>query len=134
MATSVIPCTNMAISESYQEVNNFAVVNCTGTVSGSLTYIRTKGGLITVSGRVRISSFVRTGSNPGVSFTLPECVTTPTVTHSFKIGFRGESPMETIALQKTKGSRAVTLITHESYSNAANGTLTLVIPNTSVIV
>ncbi len=45
--------------------------NCTGTISGSLyagfNLDRTR---MSLQGRIRITNFVRTGSNPGVNATL----------------------------------------------------------------
>lgn len=102
--------------------------NCTGTIShNQITFYTTKSGLLYVSGRVNINSFTRTGGNPGVVIALPNNVPTPTLSITYQAGIRAQEPREAAQLAFTANSRNVYITTTESFANAANGTLTLVV-------
>ena len=100
--------------------------NCTGTVATNFLqlYQSESGGACTICGRIAITSFVRSGANPGVNLTLPSAIPTPTKTTVFYVGFRAENPRENVQLNLTANSRTILLFTTETYQNAQNGTLT----------
>ena len=105
-----------------------SLYGCTGTISHNQIYFtKLQSGLWFVQGRVNINSFVRTASNPGVVITMPAIVPTPTKSNTFIVGFRGQSPRESVNLTLSNGSRDATFITTESFANAANGTLTFIV-------
>lgn len=107
-----------------------SLVNCTGTISGQFYLsVSSNHKFIQVYGRVRIKSFVRTSNNPGVYVTLPF---TPSAGRGVPIGYRGESPVEQVNFTITANSTRAILNTTETYTNAANGTLTLMVPYTIV--
>lgn len=100
--------------------------NCTGTITGNIAHALSEDGkTLLMYGRIRITSFVRTGNNPGIRGNISKSFFKTT---GLPIGFRGESPVEQITINLTQNSSLIALITTESYSNAANGTLTLMIP------
>ena len=105
-----------------------SLYNCTGTVSHNQIYFKKlQSGLWFVEGRVNINNYVRTGSNPGVTITLPSTVPTPTKGGGFAVGFRAQSPREYLVLGIAAGSRDINITTTESFTNAANGTLTFIV-------
>ena len=107
-------------------LSNMTLYNCTGTITGTIVYaLSGDGKTLLMYGRIRITNFVRTGNNPGIRGNLSKSFFKTT---NFPIGFRGESPVEQITLNLSQNSSLISLITTESYSNAANGTLTLMIP------
>ena len=104
--------------------------NCTGTIANNL-YIRNKGDVFFLNGRIAITNFARKGSNPGVQFKLNNKKPTKEIVHY--PGFRAESPREACFFNwYTDGY--VRLRTSESYTNASGSTLTLIIPSLFVCV
>lgn len=109
-------------------ISSPTLYNCTGTISHNQLYIiKSKGGELYIQGRLNINSFTRTGANPGISFTLPSSVTTPTASSYYYVGFRAQSPREAVAINFSTNSTTATLTTTESYANASNGTLTFIV-------
>ena len=100
--------------------------NCSGTINGSFSYrIRSDNKAILIGGRVYISSYSRTGSNPGVTFS--DIGVTSSL--GFAVGYRGESPTETVNLSFSNHR----INTNETFSNATGTRLTLMIPETMII-
>ncbi len=114
------------IYNSYTEITTGTLKNCTGTLNMffSMSVTQDKK-MLFIFGRARITNFVRTSSNPGINFTLPF---TPIRTTGPNTGYRAENPAEFAHLNISANSTVASLETTESYSNAASGTLTLVIP------
>lgn len=113
----------------YLTVNSFTHLNCTGTPSGTLYFKATNNGRwVYVAGRVNIPDYARTSGNPGISFTLPNGVPTPTGTGSIPVGINSIFPREMLNLATTAGSRTVTITTTESYSNMTGSVLTYILP------
>ena len=114
-------------------VTSFNLLKCTGTITGSLhAGFNSDKTRMSLQGRIRITNFVRTGGNPGITVTLATQLNKTQNGHL--IGFRGQSPVENIIMSTTKGSNVIQLTTTESYSNAVNGTLTLMIPITTIYI
>lgn len=114
------------VSNGYGTVKS--LINCTGTVNYNQAAFWLLGdGSIMVVGRLNITNFVRTGANPGVKITLPDFIPTPTRTVTVSVGFRSQNVQELSNLSITENSRDVNLITTESFTNAQNGTLTLMV-------
>lgn len=109
-------------------VNSFTAFNCTGTPSGTLYFKATNNGRwVYASGRVNIPNYTRTGGNPGISFTLPDGVPTPTSTGSTPVGINSIFPRETLILGTTAGSRTARITTTESYGNMTGSVLTYIL-------
>lgn len=108
------------------DITSIATYNCTGSASNSL-YMKPSEDkkILLISGRVRITNFVRTSGNPGVSFKLPF---TPIETRNLDIGFCAEKPNQLVTLRLTKNSTTGYLTVTETYANATNGTLSFTIP------
>lgn len=100
--------------------------NCGGTINGTFTYrIRSDNKAMSIQGRVYISSFSRSGANPGVTFA--DIGITSSVGHA--IGFRGESPSETVNISFS--NRRIN--TNETFTNASGTRLTLMVPETIIL-
>ena len=113
------------VSNGYGTVKS--LINCTGTVNYNQAAFWLLGdGSIMVVGRLNITNFVRTGANPGVKITLPDFIPTPTRGGTVSIGFRAQSVQELTNLTTTENSKDVNIFTTESFNNAQNGTLTLI--------
>lgn len=97
--------------------------NCTGTVANNL-YIRNKGDVFFLNGRIAITNFARKGSNPGVQFKLNDKKPTKEIVHYS--GIRAESPRE-VCFFNWYTDGYVRLRTSESYTNATGTTLTLIV-------
>ena len=98
--------------------------NCNGTINGSFSYrIRSDNKAIVISGRVYITSFSRTGANPGFTFAD---IGIPTTAGNHMIGYRGESPIESLNINF--GARTIT--TNETFSNCSGSRLTFMVPET----
>lgn len=97
--------------------------NCTGTINGSISYrIRNDNKMMMISGgRVYISSFSRTSSNPGFTFSSSD--TSLPSSGSYLIGYRGESPLEPINLNFS----GKTITTNQTFSNCSGSRLTFII-------
>ena len=109
-------------------VNSFTAFNCTGTPSGTLYFKATNNGRwVYASGRVNIPNYARTGGNPGISFTLPDGVPTPTSTSSTPVGINSIFPREMLTLGTTAGSRTARITTTESYGNMTGSVLTYIL-------
>lgn len=104
--------------------------NCTGTLANNL-YIRNKGDVFFLNGRIAITNFARKGTNPGVQFKLNDKKPTKEIVHY--PGFRAESPRE-VCFFNWYTDGYVRLRTSESYTNASGSTLTLIIPSLFVCV
>ena len=105
-------------------------INCTGTVShNQIFFMKLASGIWCIQGRLNINSYTRSGANPGVTIALPSNVPTPTQTRTFICGFRSQSAREGVVLGLSANSRNATLTTHESFTNASNGTLTFIVNN-----
>lgn len=110
------------------DTGTLTLKNCTGTISHNQIYFtKLASGLWFINGRLNINSFTRSGTNPGVDIALPSSVPTPTKAQNFICGFRSQSPREGVVFGLNANSRTATLITHESFTNAANGTLTFIV-------
>lgn len=105
-----------------------SLINCTGTAGGAMYAQILFGRFFILTGRLYVTSFVRSGVNPGFNITLPSTIPTPLTTFTESYGYRGENAREQVIFHFTAGSRAVKVTTSESFANAANGTLTLVVP------
>lgn len=109
-------------------VGTSALYHCTGTISHDQIYfIQLGNGLWFITGRVNINSFTRTDVNPGVNVTLPSTAPTPTRGFNIPCGYRAQNNREQTNLSIEAGSRVMRLSTTESYQNAQNGTLTLIV-------
>ena len=106
---------------------NLTNINLTGTVGNGMVIGQLNNGTFFVYGRIGVLNFVRTGANPGFSFTLPDFVPTPTSTIGFVIGFRAENPRESIGFTVVANSRTATVTSNETYENCTNGTLTFML-------
>ena len=104
--------------------------NCTGTLANNL-YIRNKGDVFFLNGRIAITNFARKGSNPGVQFKLNNKKPTKEIVHY--PGFRAESPRE-VCFFNWYTDGYIRLRTSESYTNASGSTLTLIIPSLFVCI
>lgn len=94
---------------------------CNGTINGYIDYKIDKARKsVWLTGRVYISSFSRTGANPGVI--LPNIGIS--MTSDAAVGYRGESPVELVMFNAESGR----LSTLESFSNASGTRLTLMVP------
>ena len=100
--------------------------NCSGTINGGFSYrIRSDNKAIKIGGRVYISSFSRTGANPGVTFADIGV----TSSQGYPVGYRGESPAETVNLSFVNHR----INTNETFTNASGTRLTLMIPDTIIL-
>lgn len=117
--------------------SNLRLYNCTGTITGGLWYFRSEDDTsrnLIVSGRIRITNFVRTGANPGIEGALP-IVPTQIASMALSVGYRAENVAELANLQFIPNSTPnFRLSTTETYQNAQNGTLTLIVPHTLIYV
>lgn len=108
---------------SIAQVLSASLYNCTGTITGSISFRYTQDHKYAcIWGRIRITNFSRTGSNPGVTLALPFHADA-----TYMVGYRGESPIEIVSINLISG----TLTTTESYSNATGNVLTLCCPITT---
>lgn len=99
--------------------------NCTGTINGSFYYsLRNDNKAMMISGRVYISNFSRTGANPG--FTFANATGFPS-SGSYSIGFRGESPIESVGMNFS----SKTITSNETFSNCSGTRLTFMVPITT---
>lgn len=102
--------------------------NCTGTITNGLNVLQ-KGKMVCISGRIAITGYARTGSNPGVQFTYSSWNPSQNI---YRVsGFRAESPRECVDFAFTT-TGLVTIRTRETYTNASGSTLTFEIPPTFV--
>lgn len=101
--------------------------NCTGDITASQTRMScsVNSRLVQICGRIIISNFVRTSSNPGVYIDLPFL---SNETLSFCCGHRIGTDREVVMVNVNRGSNMLLINTSETYVNATNGTLTLIIP------
>ena len=105
-----------------------SVYHCTGTITNIPTIQRVVGtNYFTIDGRLAITSFTRSGGNPGITITLPSDII-PTESQGFTVGVRSEYPRELFSLSIISNSNILSLVTSEAFANATNGTLTAVIP------
>ena len=110
-----------------QSALTLSLYHCTGTINGSFYYRkRADGKAYYIFGRVYINGFSRTGANPGVVASQLNLGSGS----SPRIGFRGESPIESVDLSFSNGR----ITTSESFSNASGSRLTLMIPPAIVFV
>ena len=94
--------------------------NCTGTIANGLNVLQ-KGKMVCISGRIEITGYTRTGSNPGVQFTYSDWKPKQNI---YRIsGFRAESPRECVDFAFTT-TGLVTIRTRETFTNATGSTLT----------
>ena len=108
--------------ESAKNLSLTGNINCSGTRNGSIVYrLRKDHKAILLYGRVYISSYSRSGANPGVRFTVPEA---GFPNSGIYCGSRGESGVEAVTINLSQG----TLTTTETFSNATGTRLTLIIP------
>ena len=105
-------------------MSNWTTVNCSGSITTSLANA-SSGYYISLSGRIAITNFSRTGANPGASCQLG---VKPKHTFTQTIGFRAESPREYMFVTVDTNGLA-TFRTSETYTNAGGSTLTFIIPN-----
>ena len=104
--------------------------NCTGTLTNNV-YIRNKGDIFHFGGRIAITGFARTGSNPGVQFTLNG--KRPPREFVYYCGIRAESPRE-VCFFNWYTDGYIRIRTSESYTNASGNTLTLILPSVFICV
>ena len=109
---------------SFTTFSTFTPISCTGTVSGSLYFKTSSSRWVYFSGRINIANYARTGGNPGVSFTLPTGIPTPTETTNIPVGINSLFPREQVNIRLTAGSRTAQFTTTESFSNSTGNVLT----------
>ena len=114
-------------------ITNISRKACSGTINGSPTLqVCEKYGLLRIAGRVYISNFSRTGSNPGISF---QTDLSPSEYRKYEVGVRGEG--EVVYAEAVFFSLNTTgmceLTTSETFSNANHSNrLVLIIPDTII--
>ena len=82
---------------------------------------------IIVKGVVRLRGFTRTGSNPGITVTIPSGITVGTTRTAYGIS-SSLNPSEYLTLQMSAGVNSFTITTSESVANAVNGTWVITVP------
>lgn len=103
------------------QASDMTLYHCTGTITGNMNVRVSKNRrAVYVSGRVAITNFTRTSTNPGVQVAGFTQLGLPSGVYVF-CGFRGEAPYERVQWLTTDGY----LTTTESFANAVNGRLTL---------
>jgi hypothetical protein len=112
-------------------VSNQAVYHCSGTINGFPAFkVSSDNKFLWISGRPYISSYSRSGANPGISF---QTNLTPSSTVSRVVGIRGEgteSVYPEIVTLSIDTTGAATLTTSETFSNASHGNrLIFIIPS-----
>ena len=124
------------VFDNYQ-TPTFTLWECTGDISTNAKVIYSKNPnsrFMQICGRIIISNFTRTAPNPGVLLTLPFDVNKEIP--SLCIGYVKERDNEHVqlgtALDKTKNSLYIR--TTETYTNAANGTMTFIVPLTTLYI
>lgn len=112
---------------SNQQTLNLSRYNCSGTITGSILYrVRSDKKAIVLWGRVYISSYSRSGSNPGFTFTALDGVSK---SQNYYIGIRGESAAEMFQINFS----TCRLTTTETFTNATGTRLTCIIPGALIM-
>ena len=119
---------------SYTNLYTFTLLNCTGTVAGVLSFKTSNSRWVYLFGRINITNYARSGSNPGVSFTLPTGIPTPAASSNVPVGINSLFPREQANINLTAGSRTANITTTESYNNSTGNVFTFVIPPTFLYV
>lgn len=117
------------------ETPTFETIRCSGSITHNACIIWPSSGngrTLQIGGRIIILGFTRTDGNPGVRFQLPF---TPSVdSPSICVGYRQQDTAEVALIRFFKDSNWMEILTSETYTNPSNGTLTLVVPLTTIYI
>ena len=124
--TGAISEVNSKTTFNYQ-TPTFQLLRCTGTITATEAQIAysESGRTIQICGRITIKDFVRTSYHPGVCIELPFRANKSL---SFCVGKSTVNSGDDIYVSVTENSNILGISVTESYQNAPNGTLILIVP------
>lgn len=101
---------------------------CTGTIAETpYIYTNEEGTLMYMGGRIRINSFTRSSGNPGVQFQTSLRPSNPVYLCNVGIRASNSTVYPEYVYGNISTSGLVTLNVSETYANAPNGTLVLIL-------
>lgn len=109
------------------DTTTVAVKNGTASATDSSLRVSHTDKYIIIKGNVRLRGFTRTGSNPGITVTIPSGITVGTTRTAYGIS-SSLNPSEYLTLQMTEGANSFTITTSETVANAVNGTWVISVP------
>ena len=100
-----------------------------GSASGTDSSLRVShtDKYIIVKGVVRLRGFTRTGSNPGITVSLPSGLTVGSARSAYGIS-SSLNPTEYMTLNMSANTNSFTITTSETVANAANGAWVITVP------